>query len=134
MPKLTGHFPLTISTVLRALAMHYIITCQDGAGAGAGAPASSKQLGRAPAKRRAPGQRQPQQQGGAGAGAGAGRGLATDTLATLFQRPYYAQQDPGLLQQVQHLFTFSVEYLLRSGAIGLQGEPVGEHACLLLLS
>lgn len=49
-----------------------------------------------------------------------------DTLAVLFQRPFYVEQDAGLLQQVQHLFRFSVEYLLQAGAISLEGKPVGE--------
>ena len=52
--------------------------------------------------------------------------LAADTLAVLFRQPFYAAKNPGLLQQVQHLFRFSTEYLMRSGAIRLRGEPVGE--------
>lgn len=108
-PRLLGHFPLTITMCLRAMALHSI------SARGAAAGATSGLVGR---------------RGGAskeGAG-GAGSGLVLDTLAVLFQRPFYAEKDPGLLQQVQHLFRFTAEYLACAGAIDERGEPLGE-AC-----
>lgn len=49
-----------------------------------------------------------------------------DTLAAMFQRPFYAEGQPRLLQQVRHLFSFAVAYLARAGAIGEHDEPIGE--------
>lgn len=86
MPRLLGHFPLTITMCLRALAMHHIVA----PGGGGGRSAVLGKGGR----------------GGKGAsaqqGAAAAASLAVDTLATLFEQPFYAAKDPGLLQQARH--------------------------------
>ena len=80
MPRLLGHFPLTITLCLRALALHYTATYY---------PAASGRL--------------------VGGGRAGGGGVADpvrvrDALVVLFQRPFYAAKNPALLQQMQHLF------------------------------
>ena len=79
-PRLLGHFPLTITMCLRALALHYAATYY---------PAASGRL--------------------VGGGRAGGGGVADpvrvrDALVALFQRPFYAAKNPALLQQMQHLF------------------------------
>ncbi|KAL4440400.1 hypothetical protein ABPG75_003401 [Micractinium tetrahymenae] len=101
-PRLLGHFPLTATMVLRALSLHHLA-----------AAASSSSSGSSSSSAKA---------------ASAGKAatvLVRDTLAALFQRPFFAEGQPRLLQQVQHLFAFSAGYLRHSGAIGRQGEPLG---------
>ncbi|PRW57760.1 DEAD DEAH box [Chlorella sorokiniana] len=105
-PRLRGHFPLNITICLRALALHHIVASPGGKAA------ASSLVGR----RRA---------GGGGSATKEVAGLACDTLATLFQRPFYAEGRQGLLQRVQHLFGFAAEFLSQAGAIGPGGEPVG---------
>lgn len=92
-PRLLGHFPLTATVVLRALALHHLSASSGTRAAPAGQAASP---------------------------------LVRDTLAALFQRPFFAHGQPRLLQQVQHLFAFSAGYLRHSGAVGRRGEPLGE--------
>lgn len=77
MPRLTGHFPLTVTMVLRALTLQHGVSLVSGGSSMAG-------RGRATA-----GQNKEQ--------------LALqvrDTLLTLFERPFYASGQPKLLQQV----------------------------------
>lgn len=107
MPRLQGHFPLTTTMCLRSLALSSIVAASPG-----GSPAGRRR-------------------GAHGHGHGGGAGdspaaLVRDTLATLFQRPFYAEGRPGLLQGVQHLFRFSTHYLAHAGAVNPRGEPVGE--------
>ncbi|GAB4814095.1 hypothetical protein N2152v2_001141 [Parachlorella kessleri] len=110
-PHLLGHFPLTVSLCLRALALHSAVASKAATAAAPRSSSQRKALSAAAA--------------GGGAVCDPAGALAADTLAVLFRQPFYAARNPGLLQQVQHLFRFSTEYLMRSGAIGLRGEPVG---------
>lgn len=145
-PRLLGHFPITTTMCLRGLALHY---AADFAAPGG-----------------LPGGRLPGGSRRAGGTAGEVAPRVRDALATLFRRPFYAAQDPALLQKMQHLFRsgaaprpprpatprppperparpaclppcsclasslsgrrFSVEWLVRAGAIDLEGRPMGE--------
>ncbi len=106
-PRLRGHFPLNITICLRALALHHIVASPGGKAA------ASSLVGRQRAR------------GSAAGSSKEAAELVCDTLAALFQRPFYAEGRQGLLQQVQHLFGFAAEFLARAGAIGQQGEPIG---------
>lgn len=109
-PQLRGHFPLNLTVVLRALALHHITSSAAGSGA-----AAVRSLVSGKGRR-----------GGAGGDAAAAE--ARDSLVALFSRPLFAEGPgrQGLLQQVRHLFGFALEHLAGAGAIGPQGEPLGE--------
>lgn len=81
-PRLLGHFPLNISLCLRALSLHYAVEFAPGGTTG-------KQFKRA-ATDLAP--------------------RALDALVAMFQRPFYAEQDPALLQKMQHLFRCTAQH------------------------
>jgi hypothetical protein len=95
-PRLLGHFPLTISLCLRALTLHYAVhEFPEG-----GAPRSKH-------------------------GAANGSQLAacvTGSLVRLFQRPFYAAEDPARLGgKMHHLFRWAAKWrmLPRFGVFGI---------------